>query len=137
MKKSARYMIFWLGVLCLLAAALFYGLDQFELVSLANSRQPMGLFATGILYVLCGFFESSSTKSKLAQIEEKDERNVAMRNRAKAFGFDIMLFFLLFLIVQMYIYDYLSVIQFSVLAGACLSIVLAYRLRLYYLKKEM
>lgn len=99
MKKKWLYYIFTAAGLLLLAGGLFV-LKAFESLQGFMRAAPYigvgigcGLFGHGIGGVLSRLaLRKSPDVEKQLEIEEKDERNIAIRSRAKGKAFDLMVY---------------------------------------------
>ena len=90
---NKRLMTFFtvLGVIILLGGLLTYGLGIHEMVPVPRPDLiVVGTSLIGILFIIWGVCDLFAKKTKEMEIEENDERNVALSNAAMASGFKVM-----------------------------------------------
>lgn len=132
-RKVFLYSILLLAGVALIAAALF--------LRLAELPKPVGGFLIGLGGMSVGLSLSKLLTLRIIaknpdvgrqmKIEEKDERNIALRNRAKAMGFDAMgVIFGLIMMIYILLNADLSIIL--ILVGGYL---LVYFIQMYFLAK--
>lgn len=138
MKKKALIVMTAAGFLVLLGGLLLYGLGIHKFVPVPRpDLLVVGTSLLGISLIISGVCDLFTKKTKEMEIEEKDERNVALNNAAMAVGFKTLNVTIGVSIFALIFTGYMTVVP-------CLTIIIAYTIgqivyvaRLWYLNKTM
>lgn len=138
MKKYFNLYLIILGMILFLGGLLLYGLGIHEIIPVP--RQDLLPWCTsilGILFIVSGACEVFFKKTKEMQIEECDERNIAITNSAKATGFEVITFLLSIAILAMALLGYLTKVVFFTFFIIFLISQISFVVKLLYLQKKM
>lgn len=125
------------GILILLGGLLFYHLGVHRLIPVPRPEAfPWFAGIVGILLMIAGACDLFVKKSKKMEIEEKDERNVALSNSAKAAGFEVTTMLLSITLFALALLGYVEAAAFFVLFAVYLFGQLVFVLRLWYLQRK-
>ena len=97
---------------------------------------PWGVSFLGIIMIICGSAELFTKKTKEEEINERDERNIALRNAAMATAFEVMNLFFGIGLVDLAMLGYMNRVSFFTLIILYLLSNAIYVLRLRRLEKE-
>lgn len=133
---------FWLqlvvGFIFLLGGLFIYGLGRMNMM---GDRSPgsdtLWICAVGIMFIVTSTCGNFFKKTKQQEIEEKDERNIAIARRAKANAFDTMVFLFAIVIILLNFIGNLDTVTFFVLVGAYFSVQIVFIVSLWYFEKKM
>ena len=138
MKKTLANLSIALGLIILLGGLLSYGLGINNIIPVPRPDLIVsGTTLIGIILIVSGTCDLFVKKTREMEIEEKDERNIALSNAAMASGFKVMnisisvsLFILIFT-------GYMTVVPCFTIIGAFTIGQLAFILKLWHLQKKM
>ena len=138
MKKTLANLSIALGLIILLGGLLSYGLGINNIIPVPRPDLIVsGTTLIGIILIVSGTCDLFVKKTREMEIEEKDERNIALSNAAMASGFKVMnisisvsLFILIFT-------GYMTVVPCFTIIGAFTIGQLAFILKLWHLQKTM
>lgn len=136
MKKGLSIFMTVAGVIVLMGGLLTYGLGIHEIVPVPRLI-VVGTSLIGILLVLSGACDLFIKKSKEMEIEEQDERNIALSNAAMASGFKVMSFAIAISIFALIFTGYMTVVPCFTIIGAYTAGQIVFVMRLWYLNKTM
>ena len=97
---------------------------------------PWGVSFLGIIMIVCGSTELLTKKTKEEEINERDERNIALHNAAMATAFEVMNLFFGIGLVALAMLGYMNLVSFFTLIILYLLSNAIYVLRLRRLEKE-
>ena len=138
MKKTLANLSIALGLIILLGGLLSYGLGINNIIPVPRPDLIVsGTTLIGIILIVSGACDLFVKKTREMEIEEKDERNIALSNAAMASGFKVMnisisvsLFILIFT-------GKMTVVPCFTIIGAFTIGQLAFILKLWHLRKTM
>ena len=126
------------GLMVLLGGLLLYGLGIHEMIPVPRpDLLPWCTGILGILFIISGVCELFFKKTKEIEIEENDERNIAITNAAKATGFDVMISLFSIVILAMALLGYLTKVVFFAFFIVFLIAQISFIAKLWYLHKKM
>ena len=137
---NKRLMTFFtvLGVIILLGGLLTYGLGIHEMVPVPRPDLiVVGTSLIGILFIIWGVCDLFAKKTKEMEIEENDERNVALSNAAMASGFKVMKVTIAISIFALIFTGYMTVVPCFTIIGAYAVGQIVFIVRLWFLNKTM
>lgn len=138
MKKHFSIFITIAGVAVLLSGLLTYGLGIHRLAPVPRPDLIVtGTSLIGILLIIGGACEIFIKKTKEMEIEENDERNIAIGNAAMASGFKMMNVAIALSIFALIFTGYLTVVPCFTIIGAYAAGQAVFLARLWYLHKTM
>lgn len=138
MKKQTLICITIAGFIILLLGLLTYGLGVHEIVPVPRPDLiVVGTTLIGTMLILSGSCDLLTKKTKEMEIEEKDERNIAINNAAMASGFKVMNVTIAISIFALIFTGYMTVVPCFTIIGAYAIGQIVYLLRLWYLNKVM
>ena len=119
MKKGLLIFMVVAGMIILLEGLLTYGLGINEIVSVPRPDLiVVGTSLIGILLIVSGVCDLLGKKTKEMQIEENDERNIALGNAAMASGFKAMNVTISVSIFALIFTGYMTVVPCFTIIGA-------------------
>ena len=138
MKKTLANLSIALGLIILLGGLLSYGLGINNIIPVPRPDLIVsGTTLIGIIFIVSGTCDLFVKETREMEIEEKDERNIALSNAAMASGFKVMnvsisvsLFILIFT-------GYMTVVPCFTIIGAFTIGQIAFILKLWHLQKTM
>ena len=138
MKKGLLILMVVAGMIVLLGGLLIYGLGINEIVPVPRPDLiVVGTSLIGISLIVSGACDLLGKKTKEMQIEENDERNIALGNAAMASGFKVMNVTISVSLVALIFTGYMTVVPCFTIIGAFAIGQLAFIVRLWYLHKTM
>lgn len=138
MKKRTMVLMTVVGLIFLLGGLLLYGLGSHELVPVPRpDLLLLGTSLIGIFLIVSGACELFCKKTREMEIEEKDERNVAISNAAMASGFKVMSVAVAVSVVILIFTGYLQAVPCFILIGAYFIGQIVFIARLCQLNKKM
>lgn len=138
MKKGLLIFMTIAGTIILLGGLLTYGLGIHEIIPVPRPDLiVIGTSLIGILLMISGGCDLLLKKSREMEIEEKDERNIALSNAAMASGFQVMSIAIAISIFALIFTGYLTVVPCFTIIGAYFMGQIVFILRLWYLNKTM
>lgn len=138
MKKRISLFITVTGVFILLGGLLTYGLGLHEIVPVPRPNLIVtGTSLIGILLIIPGTCDLFMKKTKEIEIEEHDERNIALSNAAMASGFKVMNITIAFSLFALIFTGYMTVVPCFTIIGAYFIGQIVFLARLWYLNKTM
>ena len=120
-KRNRRYALACtvVGMIVLLGGLLAYGLGATELLPVPRPELvAAGTTLIGTVLLATGACELFVKKTKEIEIEERDERNVAISNAAMAAGFKVMSMAVALCIAALIFTGYMTVVPGFILIGA-------------------
>ncbi len=138
MKKRMAVLMTVGGVIILLGGLLTYVLGIHALVPVPRPDLiVVGTSLIGLLLIIPGACDLIGRQSKEMEIEEKDERNIALGNAAMASGFKVMSLAIAIAIFALIFTGYMTIVPCFTLIGAYTVGQLVVVARLWYLQKTM
>lgn len=138
MKKYFNLALIIIGMIVFLGGLFLYGLGVHEIIPVPRQDLlPWSTSILGILFIISGVCELFFKKTKEMQIEESDERNVAISNSAKATGFEVMTCLFSITILVMALLGYLTKGVFFTFIGVFSIAQISFVIRLLYLQRTM
>ena len=138
MKKGLLIFMVVAGMIILLGGLLTYGLGINEIVSVPRPDLiVVGTSLIGILLIVSGVCDLLGKKTKEMQIEENDERNIALGNAAMASGFKAMNVTISVSIFALIFTGYMTVVPCFTIIGAFAIGQIVFIVRLWHLHKTM
>lgn len=138
MKKRVSFLMIIAGAIILLGGLLTYGLGIHEIVPVPRPDLiVVGTSLIGCLLLISGVCDLLLSKSKEAEIEEKDERNIALSNAAMASGFKVMSFAIGIAVFALIFTGYMTEVSCFTILGAYIIGQVAFIVRLWYLNRTM
>lgn len=138
MKKRLTIWMTIAGMIILLGGLLLYG---FGINAMIPVPRPdlivIGTSLIGILLIVSGACDLLGKKSKEMEIEEKDERNIALSHAAMASGFQVMNFAIAISIFALIFTGYLTVVPCFTIIGAYMIGQIVFIVQLWRLHKTM
>ncbi len=136
MKKWGQAALAILGMVILLGGLLLYGLGIHELAPVPRPDLiVVGTSLIGMFFVVCGACDLLVKKTKDMEIEENDERNIALSNAAMASGFKVMNATIAISIFGLIFTGYMTVVPCFTIIGAYAIGQAVFIARLWYLNK--
>ncbi len=138
MKKRLLIFLTVLGVIILMGGLLTYGLGIHEIVPVPRPDLiVVGTSLIGTLFIIWGVCDLFTKKTKEMEIEENDERNVALSNAAMASGFKVMNVTIAISIFALIFTGYMTVVPCFTIIGAYAIGQIVFVVRLWFLNKTM
>ncbi len=138
MKKGLLIFMVVAGMIILLGGLLTYGLGINEIVPVPRPDLIVaGTSLIGILLIVSGVCDLLGKKTKETQIEENDERNIALGNAAMASGFKAMNVTISVSIFALIFTGYMTVVPCFTIIGAFAIGQIVFIVRLWHLHKTM
>ena len=138
MKKGFTVLTTVVGFVILLAGLLIYGLGVHNLFPVPRPDLiVVGTSLIGIMMIISGACDLFLKKTKEMEIEEKDERNIAIANEAMAIGFKVMSVSIAVVLCILVFCGYMTEITCFSIIGAYLVGQVAFVIRRWYLQKTM
>lgn len=138
MKKGLLIFMVVAGMIILLGGLLTYGLGINEIVPVPRPDLIVaGTSLIGILLIVSGVCDLLGKKTKEMQIEENDERNIALGNAAMASGFKAMNVTISVSIFALIFTGYMTVVPCFTIIGAFAIGQIVFIVRLWHLHKTM
>lgn len=138
MKKTLANLSFALGLIILLGGLLSYGLGINNIIPVPRPDLIVsGTTLIGIILIVSGTCDLFVKKTREMEIEEKDERNIALSNAAMASGFKVMNVSISVSLFVLIFTGYMTVVPCFTIIGAFTIGQLAFILKLWHLQKTM
>ena len=138
MKKRFTVLTTVVGFIILLGGLLMYGLGVHNLLPVPRpDLVVVGTSLIGILMIISGVCDLCFKKTKEMEIEEKDERNIAIANAAMAMGFKVMSASIAVVLCILVFSGYMTEITCFSLIGAYFIGQIAFVVKLWILQKTM
>lgn len=138
MKKKWMVSLTVLGMIIFLGGLLIYGLGIHEILPVPRPDLIVtGTSLIGILCIVDGVCDLFIKKTKEMEIEEKDERNIALSNAAMASGFKAMDVTIAISISALIFTGHMTIIPCFTLIGAYAIGQIVFIVRLWYFNKTM
>ena len=138
MKKGILILLTVAGGIILLGGLLTYGLGIHEILPVPRPDLIVaGTSLIGISLIICGVCDLFCKKTKEMEIEEKDERNIALSNAAMASGFKAMNVTIAVSICALIFMGYMTAVPCFTIIGAYAIGQIVFVARLWYLQKTM
>ena len=138
MKKTLANLSIALGLIILLGGLLSYGLGINNIIPVPRPDLIVsGTTLIGIIFIVSGTCDLFVKKTREMEIEEKDERNIALSNAAMASGFKVMNVSISVSLFVLIFTGYMTVVPCFTIIGAFTIGQLAFILKLWHLQKTM
>ena len=138
MKKILAYISVIAGVIILLGGLLTYGLGINDIIPVPRPDLIVsGSSLIGIILIVSGSCDLFTKKTKEMEIEEKDERNIALGNAAMASGFKVLNVSISISLFALIFTGYMTVIPCFTIIGAFAIGQIAFIIKLRQLHKTM
>lgn len=119
MKKILAYISVIAGLIILLGGLLTYGLGINDIIPVPRPDLIVsGSSLIGIILIVSGSCDLFTKKTKEMEIEEKDERNIALGNAAMASGFKVLNVSISISLFALIFTGYMTVIPCFTIIGA-------------------
>lgn len=138
MKKTLANLSIALGLIILLGGLLSYGLGINNIIPVPRPDLIVsGTTLIGIILIVSGTCDLFVKKTREMEIEEKDERNIALSNAAMASGFKVMNISISVSLFVLIFTGYMTVVPCFTIIGAFTIGQIAFILKLWHLQKTM
>lgn len=138
MKKILAYISVIAGLIILLGGLLTYGLGINDSIPVPRPDLIVsGSSLIGIILIVSGSCDLFTKKTKEMEIEEKDERNIALGNAAMASGFKVLNVSISISLFALIFTGYMTVIPCFTIIGAFTIGQIAFIIKLRQLHKTM
>ena len=138
MKKVLAYISVIAGLIILLGGLLTYGLGINDIIPVPRPDLIVsGSSLIGIILIVSGSCDLFTKKTKEMEIEEKDERNIALGNAAMASGFKVLNVSISISLFALIFTGYMTVIPCFTIIGAFAIGQIAFIIKLRQLHKTM
>ncbi len=138
MKKSSSVLMTVTGFVILLGGLLTYGLGIHELVPVPRPDLIVaGASLIGSLLITAGACDLFTKKTKEMEIEEHDERNIAINNAAMASGYKVMSIAIVLSLFALIFTGYMTTVSCFTIIGAYFLGQIAYAAQLWHLNRTM
>lgn len=138
MKKYLSVIITVIGIIILLGGLLTYGLGIHEIAPVPRPDLiVVGTSLIGILFMVTGACDLLGKKTREMEIEENDERNIALSNSAMASGFKVMNVTIAISVFSLIFTGYMTVVPCFTIIGAYAIGQIVFVVRLWHLHKTM
>ena len=138
MKKILAYISVIAGLIILLGGLLTYGLGINDIIPVPRPGLIVsGSSLIGIILIVSGSCDLFTKKTKEMEIEEKDERNIALGNAAMASGFKVLNVSISISLFALIFTGYMTVIPCFTIIGAFAIGQIAFIIKLRQLHKTM
>lgn len=138
MKKTLANLSIALVLIILLSGLLSYGLGINNIIPVPRPDLIVsGTTLIGIIFIVSGTCDLFVKKTREMEIEEKDERNIALSNAAMASGFKVMNVSISVSLFVLIFTGYMTVVPCFTIIGAFTIGQLAFILKLWHLQKTM
>lgn len=138
MKKKRLILMTGAGFIILLGGLLTYGLGVHEMIPVTRPDLIVaGTTLIGIILIISGACDLFVKKTREMEIEEKDERNVALSNAAMASGFKTMSVAISIAIFGLIFTGYMTLVPCFTIIGAYAIGQIVFIVRLWHLNKTM
>lgn len=138
MKKILAYISVIAGLIILLGGLLTYGLGINDIIPVPRPDLIVsGSSLIGIILIVSGSCDLFTKKTKEMEIEEKDERNIALGNAAMASGFKVLNVSISISLFALIFTGYMTVIPCFTIIGAFAIGQIAFIIKLRQLHKTM
>lgn len=138
MKKILAYISVIAGLIILLGGLLTYGLGINDIIPVPRPDLIVsGSSLIGIIKIVSGSCDLFTKKTKEMEIEEKDERNIALGNAAMASGFKVLNVSISISLFALIFTGYMTVIPCFTIIGAFAIGQIAFIIKLRQLHKTM
>ena len=108
-----------------------------EIINPWNGFPTIKIISNGLRFVACLFSQEEQNELKQLKIEEKDERNVALGNAAKARAYELMMWLYTISISLLAFFHIISLIAFFILLGVYVICQIYFIIRLYRYHKDL
>lgn len=138
MKKTLANLSIALGLIILLVGLLSYGLGINSIIPVPRPDLIVsGTTLIGIIFIVSGTCDLFVKKTREMEIEEKDERNIALSNAAMASGFKVMNVSISVSLFVLIFTGYMTAVPCFTIIGAFTIGQIAFILKLWHLQKTM
>ena len=138
MKKGSLILMIIAGMFIWLGGLLTYGLGVNDIIPVPRpDLLVVGTSLIGISVIVSGACDLFGKKTKEMQIEENDERNIALGNAAMASGFKAMNVTISVALFALIFTGYMTVVPCFAIIGAFTIGQIVFIIRLWHLHKTM
>lgn len=138
MKKTLSYLSIAAGILILLGGLLAYGLGINYILPVPRPDLIVsGTTLIGIIFIVSGTCDLFIKKTREMEIEEKDERNIALGNAAMASGFKVLSVSISISLFALIFTGYMTVVPCFTIIAAFTAGQIAFIVKLRQLHKTM
>ncbi len=141
MKKTLANLSVTVGLIILMLGLLTYGFGINYILPVPRPDLPdlvvYGSTLIGIIFIVSGACDLFTKKTKEMEIEEKDERNIALGNAAMASGFKVLSVSIAISLAALIFSGYMTVVPCFTIIGAFAIGQIAFILKLWRLNKTM
>lgn len=138
MKKTLANLSIAIGLIILMGGLLSYGLGINNIIPVPRPDLIVsGTTLIGIIFIISGACDLFIKNTREMEIEEKDERNIALSNAAMASGFKVLNVSISVALFALIFTGYMTVVPcFTIIAAFTIGQV-AFILKLWHLQKTM
>lgn len=138
MKKTLANLSVTVGLIILMLGLLTYGFGINYILPVPRPDLVVyGSTLIGIIFIVSGACDLFTKKTKEMEIEEKDERNIALGNAAMASGFKVLSVSIAMSLAALIFSGYMTVVPCFTIIGAFAIGQIAFILKLWRLNKTM
>lgn len=138
MKKTLANLSVAVGLIILMLGLLTYGFGINYILPVPRPDLVVyGSTLIGIIFIVSGACDLFTKKTKEMEIEEKDERNIALGNAAMASGFKVLSVSIAMSLAALIFSGYMTVVPCFTIIGAFAIGQIAFILKLWRLNKTM
>lgn len=138
MKKTLANLSIAAGLIILMGGLLSYGLGINNIIPVPRPDLIVaGTTLIGIIFIVSGACDLFVKKTREMEIEEKDERNIALSNAAMASGFKVLNVSISVSLFALIFTGYMSAVPCFTIIGAFAVGQLAFIIKLWRLQKTM
>ncbi len=138
MKKTLANLSVTVGLIILMLGLLTYGFGINYILPVPRPDLVVyGSTLIGIIFIVSGACDLFTKKTKEMEIEEKDERNIALGNAAMASGFKVLSVSIAISLAALIFSGYMTVVPCFTIIGAFAIGQIAFILKLWRLNKTM
>lgn len=138
MKKTLANLSVAVGLIILMLGLLTYGFGINYILPVPRPDLVVyGSTLIGIIFIVSGACDLLAKKTKEMEIEEKDERNIAVGNAAMASGFKVLSVSIAISLAALIFSGYMTVVPCFTIIGAFAVGQIAFILKLWRLNKTM
>lgn len=138
MKKTLANLSIAAGLIILMGGLLSYGLGINKILPVPRPDLIVsGTTLIGIFFIVSGACDLFAKKTREMEIEEKDERNIALSNAAMASGFKVLNVSISVSLFALIFTGYMTAVPCFTIIGAFALGQLAFIIKLWHLQKTM
>lgn len=136
MKKVLSWISIVVGVVILISGFVIRGQD-ISINFIRPDLVVLGFGILGIMLIICGICTLALKVTKEIEIEQNDERNIAIGNAAKATGYEVITVMFSLAILSLAMLGYMNKVSFFILIGILFTSQIVFITKLWYLHKRM